>query len=125
MSGNGHIPKVAERMAVTCARRERMDALYFTGKGALIPLAGWHYGRGENGGKAKGMPGTTVYIVDYPFRPSAASLADMVAEHEATGEVVIYCEERWEVDPRIEEQAGPSLMEDWMLIEYFEKRVAA
>lgn len=134
VNGNGHLPKAAERMATTCAERERRDPLYFNAAGKLLPFGGWKYGHGEGtrsdgssyvGGTAKGAPGGAVYIVDYPFRPSVLSLADMIAEHQVTGEVVIYCEERWEVDPRIEEQAGPSLIEDWMLIELVQKRMVS
>jgi hypothetical protein len=129
-NGNGHHPelervlKVVERMERVCIERERRGSLYFTAEGKLLPMTGNHY-RHAARGEVASIPQAAVYIVDDPFRPSAASLADMVQEHEQTGERVIYCEERWEIDPRIEEQAGPSLLEDWMIVEFFEKRVMA
>jgi hypothetical protein len=55
----------------------------------------------------------TAFTVIYPFRPSVASCDDMVAERQARidagegdGLVVTYDQERWDEDPRIDEQAG-------------------
>ena len=109
-------------MEATCVEREargmRRDSLFFDEDGKLIPLAGWRYGHGEGGGQATGIPGNTVYVVDHPFRPSLASIVDMISEHEATGDVVAYTEERWEIDPRVDEQIavyGPDVADDWKL----------
>lgn len=129
-NGNGHRPElnghveIVERMESVCIERERRGTLFFNASGKLLPMTGNHY-RHRSRGEQAADPGAAVYVIDYPFRPSAASLMDMVHEHELTGGRVIYCEERWEIDPRIEQQAGPSLVEDWMIVEFFEKRVMA
>ncbi len=58
-----------------------------------------------------GPPGAK-FTVLYPYRPSFESCLDMVRDFFRDGLPVTYDERRWLDDPRIEEQAGPSVLED-------------
>lgn len=87
----------AERMATALDHPSlRGGDLRFRGSGTLIPAD---------------YPTAGAFVIREPFRPSLASLQDMAVEHERTGERVVYDEARWAHDPRVEEQAGPSVLD--------------
>lgn len=88
----------AERMHARLEESQTQGTLYFAESGEPIQTK-------------VSAPQSFAFVIHWPFRPSLASLEDMVAEHRTTGRQVIYDEARWEADPRIEEQAGPSVLE--------------
>lgn len=124
MSANGHTPTVAERMSASIEdslERGGMGSrrsLYFSDTGRRL-LEQYERDDGRGRTRPAGPPKNPAYVVEHPFRPSLASLADMVAEFEAVGGPVHYCEERWEIDPRVDEQiaaiAGGDPTIDWRL----------
>lgn len=127
-NGNGFPPEAALRMHRSIEDSLERGGLgsttfYFAADGRRL-LPQYERDDGKGGTRPAGPPKNPAFVIDHPFRPSVASLTDMIREHAVTGEVVLYCEERWEADPRVDEQAGPSLVEDWMLVELIEKRVA-
>jgi hypothetical protein len=96
------VDAVARRMARALEHVEGSHAtLYFAADGKRL----------ATGGRAfYGTPREFAFCIAYPFRPSIASLADMIREHRLSSRAVTYDQTRWEADPRIEEQAGPSIL---------------
>lgn len=124
VSANGQLPAAALKMAQHIQESEDRGgtgsrrAFYFNAVGKRL-LEQYARDDGKGGVRPAGPPKSWAFCIEYPFRPSLASLADMVAEHEATGDSVLYGEERWEIDPRVDEQiaeiapADPTV--DWKL----------
>lgn len=111
---------VAERMADAVDQAEGRTALYFRADGRRMMPGGRKFTDG-----ASYEPGSAAFVIHYPFRPSLASCSDMVVQFGDSGEQVTYDEARWNVDPRVDEQIGPSICEDWAFEELLRQRVAA
>jgi hypothetical protein len=86
--------------------------LYFTGDAVRISPGGRD---AQDGNVAGWEPRNFSIAVEYPFAPSLPSCVDMLRDLSQGLCPVIYDEVRWEADPRIPEQAGPSLLDDWKL----------
>jgi hypothetical protein len=136
---NGHPPTAAIKMATSIEESlERggqgsRASFYFKADGKRL-LEQYERDDGRGSIRPAGPPKAWVFCVEYPFRPSLASLTDMVAEFTAVGGPVVYGEERWEIDPRVDEQiaeiAPADPMVDWRLEHLLaelegEERVAA
>jgi hypothetical protein len=123
-NGNGSTPPAALKMAASIedslerGGQGSRNALYFNAQGKRL-LPQYERDDGRGGVRPAGPPRRWAFCIEYPFRPSLASLSDMADEHKVTGEPVLYCEERWEIDPRVDEQiaeiapADPAI--DWKL----------
>jgi hypothetical protein len=72
----------------------------------LEPDSGRHRAKGATRARAR-----AAYIVEPHKRPSPGSCRDMVQERVSTGQQIVYDEARWQQDPRVEEQAGPSVFD--------------
>lgn len=112
--------KVAERMIKHIEAEGRgRECFYFRDTGEPLVQGGRSFGKlvrsGDHGTMDLQRSMRATFIVEYPFRPSLASCCDMVTEHEETGQRIVYDQARWEDDPRVDEQAGPSLTVDWTL----------
>lgn len=112
---------IAERMVrhIEAEGRGR-ECFYFRANGEPLAQGGRSFGKlvrsgGQHGTMDLQRSMRATFIVEYPFRPSLASCIDMVAQHTLTGQRVVYDEERWEGDARVDEQAGPSMTVDWSL----------
>jgi hypothetical protein len=105
---------VATRMAEAIREVEHRRPVYFA-------AGGWRMDDFKY--PEMGPPGA-VFVVHHPFRPSLGSCEDMVLEHKRTHKRVVYDEARWAADPRIEEQAGPSVLEDWLMEEQLDQVAA-
>jgi hypothetical protein len=130
MTSNGSTPPAALKMAA--AIEDSLErggqgsrvSFYFDAKGKPLVAGGRNFGQGNRATRN----GTTLdlqrsmkatYVIEYPHRPSIASLADMVSEHSRSGKRVVYNAERWEADKRVDEQiaaiAGDDPVVDWRL----------
>lgn len=117
---NTKAQEVAERMVKHIEAEGRgRECFYFRETGEPLVQGGRSFGKlvraGQHGTMDLQRSMRATFIVEYPFRPSLASCCDMVAEHTRTGQRVVYDDARWEEDPRVDEQAGPSLTVDWTL----------
>lgn len=85
--------------------------LYFTEVGDRLSPSG----RKATANAAAWQPTSFAIAVEYPFAPGLPSCMDMLRDLVGGLCPVIYDEARWEDDPRILEQAGASVIEDWAL----------
>jgi hypothetical protein len=108
--------------------------LYFGADGRRLLGGGRNFGRLASGPMDMELSMKATFIIEHPFCPSMASLTDMVTEYERIGKRVVYDTERWEADPRVDEQIsayGPDVAEDWKLerlieaLEGDERKIAA
>jgi hypothetical protein len=123
-NGNGSTPPAALKMAAAIedslerGGQGSRNALYFNAQGKRL-LPQYERDDGKGGIRPAGPPKAWTFCIEYPFRPSLASLADMAREYQALKAPVLYSEERWEIDPRVDEQiaeiAPADVVVDWKL----------
>jgi hypothetical protein len=128
-NGNGSTPPAALKMAASIedslerGGQGSRVSFYFDAKGKPLVAGGRNFGQGNrstrNGTLDLQRSMKATFVIEYPHRPSIASLSDMVTDHERTGRRVVYDAERWENDKRVDEQiaalAGDDPVVDWRL----------
>jgi hypothetical protein len=128
VSTNGFPPEAALRMhrsiedSLERGGQGSRTSFYFDARGRTIVAGGRNFAKfdrsTQNGMVDLNRSMKATFVIEHPYRPSLASLADMVTEHRDSGERVIYNTERWEADPRVDEQIsvyGPDVLDDWKL----------
>jgi len=91
---------------------EGRDHAYFEVVNGLVkPLYKGGSGYGEDRRPELRVRKKADFVIENPHRPSLASCEDLALQFVETDRQVVYDAVRWESDPRVLEQAGPSAFE--------------